>query len=131
MHIFRYITGCTDKKLRAKFLEQDDPNLPEFDRIVRAYERSHTTTRTPETRDAPQERVNQFKPRTDHKQNDKQEKKHAWAVAASGTTNAHAAPNTTQSAPTAQIRPHRVHMLLKEKRIIPNKKHGQTVIQQS
>ena len=53
LHVFRYITGCTDKKLRAKFLEQDNPDLAELDRIVRAYERSHTTTKTLETREPP------------------------------------------------------------------------------
>ena len=67
LHVFRYITGCTDKKIRAKFLEQDDPDLAELDRIVRAYERSHTTTKTLETREPPQEKVSQFKPRKDQK----------------------------------------------------------------
>ena len=38
LHVFRYITGVTDQKLREKFFRLVDPKLEDLKRTVRAYE---------------------------------------------------------------------------------------------
>jgi len=39
LHCFTYISTCSDKKLRDKFLKVETPTLLEFNRIVKNYER--------------------------------------------------------------------------------------------
>ena len=51
-HVFRYITGCADDKLREKFLAIEDPNQQALDRIVKAYERGAATTKRIDSRNA-------------------------------------------------------------------------------
>ena len=41
VHVHRYISGASDKKLREKFLKLEKPTLEECNRIVRAHERAN------------------------------------------------------------------------------------------
>lgn len=43
LYIFRYIGGCSDHKLKEKFLKVETPSLLEMDRIARAYEVANLT----------------------------------------------------------------------------------------
>ena len=52
LHVFRYITACSDDKLRDKFLEHDSPTLADLDRIVRSYERGAATAKSIEAKAA-------------------------------------------------------------------------------
>ena len=42
LHVFRYISGCTDSKLQQKFLKEQDPTLPRLNAVARAYEASES-----------------------------------------------------------------------------------------
>ena len=43
LHCFRYISSCTDKKLRDKLLKVEKPTLNELNRVVKTYERVNAT----------------------------------------------------------------------------------------